>query len=115
MALLALFKRGLLTDTESCDNRTVSLNIYLFEVTEKASSLTDHHQKTASAVMILLVDLEVLGEVVDSLCEKSDLYLGRTCVTLMGSVFGHDSLLFFFKHLIFPPLHFICLHLSKGL
>ena len=95
----------LLTDTESCDNGTISLDVNLLEVAEKASSLTDHHQKAASAVVILLVNLEVLGEVVDPSGEQGDLNLGRTGVAFVGGVFRHDSLLFFFQH--------VCFHLSK--
>jgi hypothetical protein len=75
---------------------TVSFDVNLLEVSEKTSSLTNHHKKTASAVVILLVDLEVLGKVIDPLCKKSDLNLGRTCVALVKSVLLHYSLLFFF-------------------
>ena len=73
----------LLTDTESCDDRTVSLDVDLDQIVEQRAALTDHLEQTATGVMVLLVDLEVLGEVVDSLSEQSDLNLGRTGVTLM--------------------------------
>ncbi len=92
----------LLTDAESRDNGAVSLDVNLDKVVEERSALTDHLEEAASGVMILLVDLEVLGQVVDSLGEKSDLNFGRTCVTLMSRVFLHDSKLFFFQHNFHP-------------
>ena len=93
---------SLLTDTESRDDGTVSLDIYLDQVVEQRAALTDHLEEAAAGVMVLLVDLEVLGEVVDALCEQSDLYLGRACVTLVSSVLLHDSSLFFLQHVFHP-------------
>ena len=92
----------LLTDTESCDDRTISLNVDLDEIVEQRTALTDHLEEAAAGVMILLVDLEVLGQVVDSLGEQRDLNLGRTCVTLVSSILLHDSSLFFFEHFFHP-------------
>ena len=57
-----------------------------------------HFQKTSSAVMVLLVDLEVLVERVDSGSKKSDLYFGRTGVTFVGCKIFDDLLFFVFKH-----------------
>ena len=101
VALFALMPR-LLTDAQSRDDGTVSLDIYLGQVVEQRAALTDHLEEAAAGVMILLVDLEVLGKVVDTLCEQSDLYLGRACVTLVGGVLLHDSELFFFQHHFHP-------------
>lgn len=76
------------TDTELYDECTISFDVCLHEVVEKASSLTNHLKKTAAEVMILLVDSEVICCVVDSLCEElrseppENLYLPhseRTC------------------------------------
>ena len=88
----------LLTDAESLDDGTVSLDICFDQIVEQRAALTDHLEKTAAGVMILLVDLQVLGKIVDPLCEQSDLYLGRTCVTLVSSILLHDSEFFFFQH-----------------
>lgn len=52
----------LLSQTKSRYDCTISLDIHLFEIVEKTSSVTDHHKKTATAVMILGVILEVFGE-----------------------------------------------------
>ena len=42
------------------------------------------------AVLVLLVDLEVLGEVVDAAGEQRDLHLGRAGVGLVEPVLGDD-------------------------
>ena len=105
---------SLLTDTQSCDDGTVSLDIYLDEVVEQRTALTDHLKKTAAGVVVLLMDLEVLGKVVDPLCQKSDLNLGRTCVALMSSVLLHDSNLFFLKHLLSPFLRYFAHRIVQG-
>ena len=55
----------LLSDPQCRNDGTIALNVRLFEVIEQAPSLTDHHEQTASGMMILGVDLEVLGELLD--------------------------------------------------
>jgi hypothetical protein len=39
----------------------------LLDVVEQPPPATDQHQQASPAVMVLLVDLQVLGEVVDAL------------------------------------------------
>ena len=47
--------------------------------------------------MILLVNLDVFGEVVDPLGEDGDLYLGRACVVLVLAVSFNNRRFFFFS------------------
>ena len=57
----------------------------------------------------MLVNTQVLGQLVDSGGQNSDLNLGRTGVAGMGCVLLNDSSLFFFAHhSVFPPfkIHF---------
>ena len=98
----------LLSDVQLLDDRAVTLDIYLLKVSEKVSSVTDHLEKSAAAVVVLMVSLEVLGKSVDAICEDRDLNLGRTCVALVGLVLVDDRLLnvflehgFFTFHKIF--------------
>ena len=91
-------KTDLLSQTELFNDCTVTVDVLLLKVAEKVSSVTDHLEHAAAAVMILGVRLEVLGEVVDSLGENSDLNLGRTGVALVSCVGGDDLLLYVFKH-----------------
>ena len=92
---------NLLSDVQFLDDSTVSLDVNLLEVTEKVSSVTDHLKKTATAVEVLVVVLEVCVEVVDAVCEKRDLNLGRTCVTFVSLVLFNNCLLYVFLHDVF--------------
>ena len=64
--------------------------------------MTDHFEQAASGVMVFLVHFQMLGEVVDSAGQNSNLNLGGTGVTFVGGV-GFDNGLFFFfeKHVFF--------------
>ena len=97
-------RHRLLSDSELVDDRAVTLDIYLCEIVEKVSSVSYHLEKTATAVVVLVVGLKMLGKSVDSVGKNSDLYLRRTCVTLMCLVSVDDFLLDFlcdhFFHLI---------------
>lgn len=66
--------------------------------------MTDHFEQSASGMMILLVNLQMLVELVNTEGENRDLNLGRTGVAGMGCVLLNDSSLFFFAHhSVFPP------------
>ena len=92
---------GLLSEVQLFDDRAVTLDVGLLQVAKKVSSVTNHLQKSAAAVVILVVSLEVLGQIVDSVSQKRDLNLGRTCVALVGSVLLDNCLLFVFQHFVF--------------
>ena len=93
----------LLSKTELLYDRTVALDVGLLKVTEKVSSVTNHLLQAATAVMVLVIALKVLGEVLDSVGKKCYLYLGRTCVTLVGCVLLNNCLLFVFQHFWYSP------------
>ena len=95
----------LLSQAKLLNDRTVAFDVSLLKVTEKVSSVTNHLLQAAAAVMVLVVALKVLGEVLYSVGKKCDLYLGRTCVTLVCSILLNNCLLFVFQH--------FCIHLSK--
>ena len=59
--------------------------------------MTYHLQKTTAGVVILLVNLDVLSQLVDSLGENCDLYLGRTGILLVQTVSLDYGCLFFFS------------------
>lgn len=45
-------------------------------------------------MMVLLVGLEMLSQISNSLCEQGYLNLGRACVVLVGPIVLNDFLLF---------------------
>ena len=91
------FSPEVLTDTQLCDYCAVALDILLLKVVEEVPSVTYHLQKPAAGVMILLVDLDVLGKLVDPLGEDSDLYLGRARVLIVLTVSFDNCCFFFFS------------------
>jgi len=108
-----IFCQKLLSDVQLSDDRAVTLDVCLLKVVKKVSSVTYHLEKTAAAVVILVVSLEVLVKRVDSVCKSRDLYLGRACVTFVSSILSNDCLLFVLKHDFFTFLKFIYRKLSK--
>ena len=57
-----------------------------------------HLEKSTTAVVVLVVVLEVRVEAVDAVCEDRDLYLGRACVTFVGLVLVNNCLFYVFLH-----------------
>ena len=92
---------ALLAQVQLLDDGTVTLDVYLLEVAEEVSSVTDHLQHAAAAVVILVVCLEVLGKSVDAMGKDRDLNLGRTGVALVHFVLLNNGLLFVFQHGLF--------------
>ena len=91
----------LLSDAELCDAGSVALDILLGKVVEKTAALTDHLVHAKTAVVILLVDLEVLGQLSDALREDGDLDLRGTGVVLVGLVvLDNNGLLVFGNHFL---------------
>ena len=88
----------LLAQVQLLNDGAVALNVDLLQVAKKISSVADHLQHAAAAVVVLVVRLEVLGKSVDAMGKDRDLNLGRAGVTLMGSELGNNGLLFVLQH-----------------
>src|SRR5919107_4398380 len=78
---------------ETLDDRAVALDLGLLQVVQQPAALAHEEQQPATAVVVVLVHLEVLGEVGDAVAEQRDLHLGGTGVTLGRGVLGDDLLL----------------------
>ena len=73
-------------ETQFRDQRPVPLDVVALEVAQQPTALTDKHQETSTAVMILLVDLQVLREMVDAPREERYLHLRRASIGLVEAV-----------------------------
>ena len=73
-------------ETEFRDQRPIPLDVVAPEVIQQTTALTDEHQQTSTAVMILLMDLQVLREMVDAPREERNLHLRRAGVGLVEAV-----------------------------
>jgi hypothetical protein len=80
----------LATKTELADDGSVSLDVVVLQVIQKATALADEHEEPAATVVVLLVDLEMLGQVLDTTGEQCDLHLRRTSVGLMEAKLVND-------------------------
>ena len=101
-ATVLLAPSVLLSDVESCDDRTVALDIVVHQILEKISSATNHLKESATAVVVVGVSLEMLVERVDSVGKNRDLYLGGSGIAFASCVLGDDCLLFSLSHCFSP-------------
>src|SRR5919107_3328989 len=85
--------RGSSAQAEPLDDRAVAVDVFLLHVVQKAATLTHQEQQPTTAVMVVLVLLQVLGQVSDPVLEQGDLDLGRAGVALAGAVLGDDLFL----------------------
>lgn len=76
----------LLAEAEAGDELPVTIHITVVEVAKLAPSLADKHQQAPPCVIVVLVRLEVRGEVLDPLCQHRDLDLRGTGITGVDSV-----------------------------
>src|SRR5690554_2906527 len=89
------FAKLLFPQTQLLDQRVVPRQVLLLEVGEQAAALVDHHQQATAGMVILVVVLEVLGQVADALRKDRDLDFRRAGVTLALSVVLDDFLFLF--------------------
>ena len=94
----------LLSQTELGNDCTIALDINLLKVAQKVLSVADHLLETAAAVRVVVVVLEVLGKVLDSVSQECNLNLGRTCVALVSLVLVDNCLFGFCVHTVFTFL-----------
>ena len=94
----------LLTQIQFSNDRTITLDIFFIQIAQKAATVTDHFQKTASRVMILFVFLEMFRQISDTrvrtaICTSGDpVSPSWTAYCLMSAVFSSCVSIFF------PPL-----------
>src|SRR5271156_6354383 len=86
----------LAAQTEIGDEFAIPLQIFFLQVPEQTPALTDLDEQAAAAVVILLVDLEVLGELVDRSGQDRDLDVCGSGISRRARVFGRDLGLLFF-------------------
>src|SRR5262249_53269657 len=70
----------------------IAIDLRGLEIVQQTTTLPHHAQQTATRRVIALVNLEVLGQVVDLLGEKRDLDLGRPRVPFVLLELADDSL-----------------------
>ena len=86
----------LLPQPQLFNQPAVAFNIIVFKVIQEPPAPADHLEEAAPGVVVLLVHLEVLSEVGDSLGEDGYLDFRRSRIAQVGIVLRHDLRLLFF-------------------
>ncbi len=85
-----------LADVQLRNDGTIALDVLLGQVVEQAAALTDHLVHAKTAVVVIGMTLQMLGELEDTLGKNGDLDFGRTGVVLVGGVLADNFGLFLF-------------------
>jgi hypothetical protein len=73
-----------------------ALEVLVGQVGAQAPALADLYEQAAAAVMMLFVELQMLGELVDRGRQNGDLDVGRSGVVRTAAVLGRQILCLFF-------------------
>src|SRR5262249_21397886 len=79
----AALPRALFAQAERFDQLAIAIEALALEVLEQRTALADHLEQAAAAVVVLVVELAVLGEVQDALGQKGDLHFRGAGVALV--------------------------------
>jgi hypothetical protein len=93
---------ALSSQAEGLDEFPISVEVFLFQICEKPSTLSYELQQTRTRMKILFVHFEVLGQMVDPVRQKGYLDFRRSGVFFVPFVFI-DHLIFFLYHDTAPP------------
>src|SRR6218665_263634 len=78
------------TKPQALDQRAVARDVDVLEVAEETATLSDEQEEATTRVVVVLVLLQVLGEVLDPLGEGRNLHLGGSGVSRGGRVLVDD-------------------------
>jgi hypothetical protein len=91
MPLAEAYCLSLPSDAEFLDDASVAVDVLLLQVIEKAPPLTDDLQQAAAAVMIFLVNLEMLGQIGEPLGKNRYLDFWGTGIGIVKLVALDDT------------------------
>jgi hypothetical protein len=72
----------------------------VLEVVEQLATAARHLEQATAGVEVLPVGPKMLGQMVDSGCQESDLHLARTGVLIVDFVLGYDFWLNDCRHFV---------------
>ena len=81
---------SLLADTHLQNYSLISLGIVLLQIVKQTTAPADHHEKTATRSVVLLMRTEVLSQLTDAPAEKGNLDFRAAGVGGVGLVFLDD-------------------------
>lgn len=84
----------LLTQTQALFDLSVTLRIFVFQVRQMATALSNQLEQATTRVFVLFMYLEMLNQLIDPGGQERDLYLGRTGIRRMNLMLFDYRLLF---------------------
>src|SRR5258708_33055316 len=88
----------LLTNAQLADNVAVADGVAGLQVVQKPTPLAYQHQQTTARCVVLLVGLEMFGQLADPFAENRDLHLGTSGIRIVCPEPGHPLSLLFCCH-----------------
>jgi len=85
-------KLELFADAELLNDVFVRLGIVALEVVEQTTTSADHHEKTATGRVVLLMGLEMFGQFADPFTQDCNLHLRATGVRGMRAILADNAL-----------------------
>ena len=82
----------LLPDAELSDQRTVTVEVFLLEVSQVAAALADEAKERLTAAVVFAVALQVFAQLLDAVGEQRDLTFGITGILRVTGVLLEDLL-----------------------
>src|SRR5690606_30675409 len=82
---------SLAANAQSCDQLRVTGFVLLLEVVKKRAAAGNQGQKATTGVVVLLVVLEMAGQIIDTLGQDRDLDFRRAGVAFLRGVFLDQS------------------------
>jgi hypothetical protein len=64
-------------------DRLVTLFVLALQIIQKPPALADHHEQPAARAVVLLVHLQMLGQMINPLRQQRNLNIRRTCISGM--------------------------------
>src|SRR5437868_967264 len=88
-----VFLSRLVTQTEVVDELAIAFEIVLTQVFQQTTTLADHHQQTATAMVILGMCAKVVCQFVDARGKECNLHGGAATIVLVELVLLNDVVL----------------------
>jgi hypothetical protein len=83
----------LAANAQSLNQYAVAIDIDFLKVLKQSASTTYHQKQSATAMMVVLVRLEMLGQMIDATCKDCYLNLWASSVAFKTGVLCHERFL----------------------
>ncbi len=99
-------QKKLATNVEFLDQLAVSIDVFPAEITQQALALTHQIQQGPAASMVLLVFVQMLGKILNSISEQGNLSFNRACVPGVAAILLEDLLDLLFGQILWHNVVF---------